>query len=54
MIRIVVKSMSGFPDGTAGVPSYRTFDIDHKSLEEYLSEERRPDDREVVGAEVIE
>jgi len=53
MIRIIVKSQDGFPDGTAGVPYYQTFDINDERLEKYLGEELRPDHREVVGAEVI-
>lgn len=53
VIRIIVKSRGGFPNGTVSDPTYRTFDIEDKSLEQYLTETRRPDDREVVGAEVM-
>lgn len=53
MIRIIVKSLGGYPDGTAGVPEWRTFDIKAKELEAFLTETARPNYREIIGADVF-
>ena len=53
MIRIIVESRSGFPDGVAGPPKHETFDVDAPALEAHLRAEDKYTYRAVIGAELV-
>ena len=53
MIRIIVETRDGFPDGTAGPAEYTTFDAEAPALEAYLEATGEYRARRVIGAEVL-
>ena len=52
MIRLIVKTYEGYPDGTV-TTRYNTFEVNAPEVEDFLQDFARYRERVVVGAECV-
>lgn len=53
MIRIIVRTLDGSPTKDPRQITYKTFDIEAKKLEEFMSDQPSFGGKDIVGVEIL-